>query len=229
VVLGMHTFPAHKPFGTAGPGLLASPGELLSHAGVDSQTLSFVYEAQDWLAQTLLSGFLDRHPRLRMAIYESNATWLPSTLDSLDRYFQLYARQRMRDAVRLPSEAFREQCVISFESDEVGVFDQWQWFEDLAIWSSDCYHADASDAWSAIGEMTEVGVPDSVQAKFMGTNACRYYGIEPETHVSDEPESLVRPDWFPKRADVDTWVQQAADPRGTLERATVGSGATEKA
>jgi len=229
VVLGMHTFPAHKPFRTAGPGLLASPGELLSHAGVDSQTLSFVYEAQDWLAQTLLSGFLDRHPRLRMAIYESNATWLPSALDSLDRYFRLYARQRVRDAVRLPSEAFREQCVISFESDEVGVFEQWRWFEDLAIWSSDCYHADASDAWSAIREMTEIGVPEPVQAKFMGTNACRYYGIGPETHVRDEPESLVRPEWFPKRADVDTWVQQASDPRGTLEAASVGPSATERA
>jgi len=227
VVLGMHTFPAHKPFRTAGPGLLASPGELLSHAGVDSQTLSFVFEAQDWLAQVLLSGFLDRHPRLRMAIYESNATWLPSVLDGLDRYFRLYARQRSADAARLPSEAFRDQCVISFEADEAGVFKQWSWFEDLAIWSSDCYHADAADAWSAIREMDEVGVPESVQAKLMGANACRYYGIEPETHVTDEPESLDRPDWFPRRADVETWVSAAADPRGTLQGAAVGPSSAE--
>jgi hypothetical protein len=76
--------------------------------------------------------------------------------------------------------------------------------------------------------MTDVGVPEPVQAKLMGANACRYYGIEPETHVTDEPEPLDRPDWFPRRADVETWVSAAADPRGTLENAALASGSSER-
>ena len=43
------------------PGL---PGELFTRAGTDSQTFSFIHEMQVWLAQVLLSGFLDRYPRL---------------------------------------------------------------------------------------------------------------------------------------------------------------------
>ena len=102
-----------------GPDYLASPGELFNHAGVDSQTLSFVYEMQVWLSQVLLGGLLDRYPKLKMAVFESNAEWLPYTLETCDRLFKLYARERGTPGDRLPSEAFHEQCVISFESDEV--------------------------------------------------------------------------------------------------------------
>ena len=42
----------------------------------DSQTFSFIHEMQVWLAQVLLTGFLDRYPKLKMAVFESNAEWL---------------------------------------------------------------------------------------------------------------------------------------------------------
>ncbi|TMK54620.1 MAG: hypothetical protein E6G60_21660, partial [Actinobacteria bacterium] len=125
VVLGMHTFPAHHPPRTAGPGLVASPGELVAYAGADSQTLSFVYEIQVWLSQVLLCGFLDRYPRLKMAVFESNSQWLPGFLATCDRLFELYANERRWPAKRLPSGAFGEQCVISFESDEEPTMRQW--------------------------------------------------------------------------------------------------------
>src|SRR5262245_21813309 len=91
IVLGMHTFPAMNPeMGVRIRALvpdidMTSPGELLGRAGeiasggrmVDVQTMSFIYEAVAWLGQVMLSGMLDLYPRLRMAIFESNATWLP--------------------------------------------------------------------------------------------------------------------------------------------------------
>ena len=49
---------------------------------------------QAWLAQVLLTGFLDRYDRLKMAMFESNAEWLPYTLDTCDRLFKLYASER---------------------------------------------------------------------------------------------------------------------------------------
>ena len=90
----------------------------MNHAGADSQTLSFIFEMQSWLAQVLLGGFLDRYPNLKMAVFESNSQWLPYMLETCDRLFKLYANERQVKADRLPSEAFYEQCVISFESDE---------------------------------------------------------------------------------------------------------------
>ena len=213
VVLGMHTFPAHHPPSTAGPGLLASPGELVAYAGADSQTLSFIFEIQVWLAQVLLCGFLDRYPKLRMAVFESNSQWLPAFLAHCDRLFLLYANERRWDAKRLPSEAFHEQCVISFESDETQTMRQWDTFGDIGIWASDCYHHDGADSWSAIRAMRGIGVPPEVQAKLLGGNARRIYGIEPKMFVTEEPPPIERPDWFPGGPELDAWAEEQAHPR----------------
>jgi predicted TIM-barrel fold metal-dependent hydrolase len=218
IVCGMHTFPALP---SEPSDLAVSVGELIGAAGslelggkmVDVQTLSFVFEAMTWLAQILLSGFLEMYPRLKMAIFESNATWLPEMLEHCDRLFKLYANERLIKADRLPSEAFAAQCYIAFESDEEPVFRQWDRFEDVGVWSSDAYHHDGADSWSAMRRMDKAGVPKAVQEKMLGANARRMYGIEPQMFVTEEAAELPRPDWFPKAADVEQWAAVEADPR----------------
>ena len=217
IVLGMHTFPAMKP--EPAP-TMASPGELLSQTAngtgryVDMQTLSFVFEAITWLAPVLLSGFLDRYPNLHMAIFESNATWLPQVLAHCDRLFRLYRNERRQPAKRLPSEAFHEQCFIAFESDETAVFRQWKRYEEIGVWSSDAYHHDGADVWSAMREMKKANVPLEAQAKLLGGNARRMYGITGKVFTRHEPKSIARPDWFPREdADFERWWQMEADPR----------------
>jgi predicted TIM-barrel fold metal-dependent hydrolase len=213
IVLGIHTFPAMSLGRTAGPGLLVSPGEMLNQAGVDSQTLSFIFEMQDWLAQILLSGFLDRYRNLKMAVFESNSQWLPYLLATCDRLFDLYRNERAVPATRRPSEVFAEQCVISFESDEEPTLRQWDQFADIGIWASDCYHHDGADAWSALRVLDRVGAPADVQAKLMGENARRMYGIEGKLFVTEEPDPLTRPEWFPQGADLERFAEAIADPR----------------
>ena len=170
-----------------------------------SQTLSFVHEAMTWLTNILLSGFLERHPGItRMAIMESNASWLPMLLDELDRAYHLYGNQRKLAVTRLPSEIFPERCFIAFEGDETPVYRQHSYFEDIGIWSSDVYHHDGADAWTAIREMEKLEVPEAVQAKLMGDNARRMYGIEPRSFVAAEPESYPpRPAWWPRKEDLE--------------------------
>ena len=218
MVLGMHTFPAPSYPHPYGPDYLASPGELFTRAGTDSQTFSFIHEMQVWLAQVLLTGFLDRYPKLRMAVFESNAEWLPYALETCDRLFKLYARERGQTGNRLPSEAFHEQCVISFESDEISVFRQWDEFSDIGIWASDAYHHDGADSWSAIRNMTEAGVPAAEQADLLGGNARRMYGIEPKLFVTEESPPIVRPDWFPQGSELEEWAHLVAHPRENAER-----------
>ena len=218
IVCGMHTFPALP---SEPSDLAVSVGELITAAGslelggkmVDGQTLSFVFEAMTWLAQILLSGFLEMYPRLRMAIFESNAGWLPEMLEHCDRLFKLYANERLIKSDRLPSEAFAQQCFIAFESDEEPVFEQWDLFENVGVWSSDAYHHDGSDSWSAIRYMDRAGVPKPVQEKLLGANARRMYGIEPKLCVTEEVSDLPRPQWFPKAADIEQWAAVEADPR----------------
>lgn len=212
MVLGMHAFPASRPQRTAGPGLLASPGELALQAGFDSQTVSFVFESQVWLVQVLLGGLLDRYSGLRMAIFESNSQWLPSLLEHCDRLFKLYANERRLPATRLPSEAFDAQCVISFEGDEEPTLRQWRRFEEIGVWSSDAYHHDAADAWTALRRLRRLGVPEPVQEKLMGGNARRFYGIEPKLCVAEEPPPLSRPAWFPQGPELEAWARREAHP-----------------
>jgi predicted TIM-barrel fold metal-dependent hydrolase len=227
IILGMHTFPANNPeAGTATrhavpPIPMTSPGDLIGRAGemhtggrmVDVQTLSFVFEAVAWLAQVLLSGMLDLYPNLRMAIFESNAGWLPQLLPYWDRLFKLYANERIMKTDRLPSEAFDAQCFIAFESDETPVFRQWDRFENVGLWSSDAYHHDGADSWSAIREMRKCGVPDAVQAKLLGGNARRMYGIEGKLFVGEEAAPIERPAWFPGGDELEHWATVEADPR----------------
>lgn len=217
MVLGMHTFPAPGMAHPLGPDYCTSPGDLFTRAGVDSQTFSFVHEMQVWLAQVLLSGFLDRYSRLKMAVFESNAEWLPYFLDNCDRLWKLYARERGYAGDRLPSEAFKAQSVISFESDEVGVFRQWQDYEDIGIWASDAYHHDGADVWGGMRRMSEAGVPDAVQEKLLGANASRWYGIEPKLFVTDEAPPIERPDWFPQGPELDRWADLVAHPRENMD------------
>jgi predicted TIM-barrel fold metal-dependent hydrolase len=227
LVLGMHTFPAVHPEMGAGfrlptpPLDMTSPGDLVGRAGematggrmVDVQTLSFIFEAVTWLGQVLLAGMLDLYPRLRMAIFESNSSWLPPLLEHWDRLFTLYANERVLKTDRLPSQAFYQQCYIAFESDEIATFRQWDRFEDVGVWSSDAYHHDGADSWSAIREMREAGVPEPVQAKLLGGNARRMYGIEGTLAVADEPPPIERPAWFPGGEELERWAEAEADPR----------------
>jgi uncharacterized protein len=217
MVLGMHTFPAPGRAHPLGPDFLVSPGDLFTRAGTDSQTFSFIHEMQVWVAQVLLSGFLDRYSRLKMAVFESNAEWLPYTLDTCDRLFKLYAKERGYVGDRLPSEAFKEQAVISFESDEDGVFMQWDDFEDVGIWASDAYHHDGADVWGGMRRMAKAGVPDAVQRKLLGGNANNWYGIEPKMFVTEEAAPIDRPDWFPHGPELDTWADLVAHPRENEE------------
>ena len=227
MVLGVHTFPA--PMVTEyydGQPLdyMVSPGEVTTLASdlstgqrMESQALTFIFEASAWLVQVLLSGFLDRYPNLKMAILESNSGWLPSVLAHCDRLFELYRRERRAAATRRPSEAFAEQCFIAFESDEAPSFRQWKFFQDFSIWSSDAYHTDGADVWSAMREMTACGMPEDAQAKMLGANARRLYRLEPKMFVSEEPAPLERPQWFPQGEELERFAKLSQDPRQHMD------------
>jgi predicted TIM-barrel fold metal-dependent hydrolase len=172
---------------------------------VPSQTLGFAHESMTWLTCVLLSGFLERYPGIRhMAIMESNASWLPSLLEELDRAVRLYRSERRIRLQRSPSECFRERCLIAFEGDESPVFRQSELYREIGIWSSDVYHHDGADAWSAIREMREHGVSEAAEEELMGGNARRMYAIEPPRRcVESELPLPARPAWYPRLEDVE--------------------------
>jgi hypothetical protein len=213
-VLAMHTFPSREALtpdwakrmaearGTSGQGLLFtdeavvySPGQFVSNitAAMDpaidaSETLGFVMEAMTWVTTVVMTGWLDKFPKLKAAVLESNASWLPLILARSSNFSNLFAFQRNNRPIKDPVESFGQRCYIGFESDEFLVYRLWDLFKDTAIWSSDYPHHDAEDAWDGLYHMEEYKVPEDVQRKMLGENARKLYGIEPLMKVENRIE-----------------------------------------
>ena len=66
--------------------------------------------------------------------------------------------------------------------------------------------------------MTKCGVPEEVQAKLLGGNARRFYGIEGKLFVTDEAAPIERPDWFPQGPELDEWADIVAHPRENADK-----------
>ena len=216
VVLAMHTFPSREALTSewaqriaqtrgAGTGLLFtdepvvySPGQFISNIvfamepTIDaSESLGFIMEAMTWLTTVLMTGWLEKFPRLKCAVLESNATWLPLVLGRSRNFLDLYAFQRGAERpIADPVETFYRRCFIAFESDEAPVYRMWDLYENVGIWSSDYPHHDAEDVWEALEAMTKLGVPEAVQKKLLGDNARRLYGIEPVLVVKERIEDF---------------------------------------
>ena len=47
----------------------------------------FQAEASVWVTMVLMSGFFERHPKLRAAVFEASSTWLSFILDECDKAF----------------------------------------------------------------------------------------------------------------------------------------------
>jgi hypothetical protein len=68
--------------------------------------------------------------------------------------------------------------------------------------------------------MRELNVPEEVQAKLMGSNASRIYGIEPKLFVTEESSLILeRPSWFPVQGpEFDEWSRLIAHPRENADK-----------
>ena len=146
----------------------------------------FIAEAMTWTGVVLMTGWLEKFPRLKVAILESNSSWLPLVLEKAEGYLELY--RHTNENIGDPKEVFYKNCFIAFEGDEEITFRLWDLYEDIGLWSSDMPHLDAGDVWEAIDNMTKHNVPKSAQEKMLGGNARRLYGIEPELVVTQAPD-----------------------------------------
>jgi predicted TIM-barrel fold metal-dependent hydrolase len=224
VVYGMHPFPAM--------GALKPPGYTEQYSGAEliSRTIyasglphffltnvqNFQAEAALWVTMVLMSGFFERHPKLRAAVFEASSTWLSFLLDECDKFYKLYRNERqMPPLKRLPSETFFEHCVTGFEGDEAPPSRLPEFYQDILAWSSDVYHHDGDDTWRALETMRKCELPESYQAKFLGENARKLYHITPpKKFIRERVTEIERPDWWPTEEEV----KRSLDPEAAIVR-----------
>ena len=77
------------------------------------------------------------------------------------------------------------------------------------------YHHDGDDAWRALETMQACGLPESYQARFLGENARRLYGIDPPREfIRERVTEIERPDWWPTEAEI----RRSLEPEAALPR-----------
>ncbi len=127
LVYGMHPFPASGVAKPPGYSDQYSGAELIrrtiSTSGLPHTFLgnvqNFQAEASLWVTMVLMSGFFERHPKIRAAVFEASSTWLSFLLDECDKTYRLYRNDRNLPPLKqLPSETFFQHCVTGFEGDE---------------------------------------------------------------------------------------------------------------
>jgi uncharacterized protein len=212
MVYGMHPFPAGGALKPPGYAEQYSGAELIrrtiSASGIPHSFLTnvqnFQSEAALWVTTALMSGFFERHPNLKAAVFEASSTWLSFLLDECDKNYRLYRNERgMPPLKRLPSEMFLAHCMTGFEGDEAPPPRFPDFYGDILIWSSDVYHHDGDDAWRAMETMQKYHLPTENQSKFLGANARRLYRIDPPKKiVRDRVTEIERPNWWPTEEEV---------------------------
>lgn len=145
-----------------------------------SALFSFAFLAIDVMAaftEMLASGVFEKHPRLRCTVLESGATWIAAWLDRMDHKFEVM--RSITPTSLKPSEYFFRQCIVSADPDETVIAPIIEAVgADYFVWASDYPHIDAS--FGVVGEIRSrlAPLPEEDQAKILGLNAVRFYGLE---------------------------------------------------
>jgi predicted TIM-barrel fold metal-dependent hydrolase len=140
----------------------------------------FAFLAIDVMAaftEMLASGVFENHPRLRCTVLESGATWIAAWLDRMDHKFEVM--RSITPTSLKPSEYFFRQCLVSADPDESVIAPIIEAVgSDYFVWASDYPHIDAS--FGVVGEIRSrlTTLSEEDQAKVLGLNAQRFYGLE---------------------------------------------------
>ena len=144
-----------------------------------NHALGFPCDNMATLGHFIFAGVLERFPKLRLAILESNCGWLPFWLGRMDdhthgRNSVMGKSEKLR---LLPSEYFARQCSVSCDSDERAVkyvVDELD--GENIVWNTDYPHADAIEPERALPEFDAQKISREAKRKILWDNAVKLYG-----------------------------------------------------
>ena len=149
-------------------------------AGINS------HEVEKTFSTLILSGVLERFPRLNVVSAELNCGWLPYFLHRLDERFETRGARVQGSAfpTRLtlkPSEYFRRQLFATFIDDTFGINHRREIGVDNLLWSSDFPHS--ATFWphsrdKIAKDFQDVAADD--RQKILWKNTAKLYGFETE-------------------------------------------------
>ncbi|MDE0028497.1 MAG: amidohydrolase family protein [Deltaproteobacteria bacterium] len=151
----------------------------LALRGLD-HALGFPCDNMATMGHFIFTGILDRFPRLRLGILESNVGWVPFWLGRMDEH--THGRNSvMGNAVErlpmLPSEYFKRQVTVTCDSDESALSYAVDHLggENIA-WNTDYPHPDAPRPEKALPDFDAQPISDEAKARILWDNAVTLFG-----------------------------------------------------
>jgi predicted TIM-barrel fold metal-dependent hydrolase len=141
------------------------------------------HEIEKSFSTLILSGVLERFPRLKVVSAENNCGWLPYYLQRVDRAFNRFgpsgtATPWPTKLTLKPSEYFQRQMYCTFIDDSFGVASRHWVGVDNIMWSSDYPHT--ASTWPrsrAVIERDFKDVNEEERWKILRGNAAKLYGF----------------------------------------------------
>jgi uncharacterized protein len=141
--------------------------------------LGFPCDNMATLGHFIFTGILERFPKLRLGILESNAGWLPFWLGRMDDHThgRNTALRKPENLSMLPSEYFMRQCLISCDSDEKALKYTVEHLKgENIVWNTDYPHPDAIEPARALPDFDAQPISEEAKGKILWDNAIKLYG-----------------------------------------------------
>ncbi len=172
-ILSGHGYSKSRSFTQATP---SDPGVNQNRGSVNHK----LFQSVDTLYDLIYGGALERYPKLKVVLVESEIGWIPFVLEQWDYYFQRFAGTRPSSLTikKLPSEYFHRQVYTTFFNDAVGGHLLSWWGADNCMWSNDYPHGNST--WPNSREIIarDMGkLPPDHRAKLVRENVARLYNI----------------------------------------------------
>jgi predicted TIM-barrel fold metal-dependent hydrolase len=151
---------------------LAGPTRLEMYANV-------IHEIQRSLTSLIVSGVLERFPRLKLVSAENDVGWLPHYMYRLDHAWEKYSALTSEPLPLKPSDYMRRQLWATFQDDPVGPGTYKFFGTNNYMWASDFPHTDST--WPNSRKVIEkdfAGVPEDVTRKIVFENAAKLYRLQ---------------------------------------------------
>lgn len=136
------------------------------------------HEAERTLATLILSGVLERFPRLRIVSAENGTGWMPYFLRRLARSLRFRGNSYPANLTLSPDEYFRRQVAVTYIDEQEAVESRAIIGEDALMWASDYPHF--ASTWPNSDKIIErdfAGVPEAARRKLVHDNVLKLYNM----------------------------------------------------
>jgi predicted TIM-barrel fold metal-dependent hydrolase len=139
--------------------------------------------ASNAMSDLIMTGVLERYPRLRFVLVENEVSWIPFYLTQYDKY---WSREKNLDSplTMLPSEYFFRQFYATFFNDAPARRVFGSWGSNNLMWSNDYPHPNSTwpQSWAIITRDL-AHVSDDTRSRLLRDNVRELYKLPTPTPV----------------------------------------------